>query len=228
MGDYPAIDDLQVDFDRLAEFDRCGWTHSSVYHHFLLENLPAHCQTALEIGCGTGAFARLLAPRSTKVVAFDLSPRMIALAHRRSAAYQNIEYIVADGIAYPLPLASSDCVVSIATLHHLDQTVALARMVDLLKPGGVLLVLDLYRSVTVTDYLMSSLALPVNLCLRLWHGDIKRKTVSVRKAWDAHHRNERIVTLQQARRACAEIIPGAQLRRHLLWRYSIVWTKPVS
>jgi hypothetical protein len=26
----------------------------------------------------------------------------------------------------------------------------------------------------------------------------------------------------------AELLPGVRYRRHLLWRYSLVWTKPVS
>jgi hypothetical protein len=28
------------------------------------------------------------------------------------------------------------------------------------------------------------------------------------------------------RRIAARVLPGARFRRHLLWRYSLVWTKP--
>jgi hypothetical protein len=118
-------------------------------------------------------------------------------------------------------------VVSISTLHHLDLAVALARLADLVSPGGVLLVHDLYRAVSITDYLLSALALPANLLLRLWHGDTRRKPEPVRMAWSAHHRHERILTLLHARRVCAVIMSGVRLRRHLLWRYSIIWTKPI-
>jgi hypothetical protein len=33
-------------------------------------------------------------------------------------------------------------------------------------------------------------------------------------------------TLCEVRRACAGLLPGARALRHLLWRYSRVWTKP--
>lgn len=226
MDDYPALDDLRDDFDRLTAFDTGTWNHNSAYHRYLLRHLLPRFRTVLEIGCGAGAFARLLAQRSQKVLALDLSPRMISLAKERSQRYQNIEYIVADGLSYPLPLAGFDCVVSISTLHHLDLAVALARLADLVRPGGVLLVLDLYRAASIMDHLLSALALPVSLFLRLWHGDARRKPVPVRKAWSAHRCHERIVTLAQAHRICAVTLPGAQLRRHLLWCYSIIWTRP--
>ncbi len=34
-------------------------------------------------------------------------------------------------------------------------------------------------------------------------------------------------TYPQLRRIAAEVLPGARYRRHLLWRYSLIWTKPV-
>ena len=226
MKDYPALDDLRADFDHLADFDAGTWNHSSAYHRFLLKHLQQPCRTALEIGCGSGAFARLLAQHSESVLALDLSPRMISLAIERSTGFQNIDFRVADGLSYPLPTTGFDCVASIATLHHLDLEIALTRLVELLRPGGVLLVLDLYRASSVTDFLISALALPANLFLRVWHGDIKRKSKLIRKAWSAHQCHERLVTMAQARRIGAAILPDARLRRHLLWRYSIIWHKP--
>ncbi|MHB1357797.1 MAG: class I SAM-dependent methyltransferase [Anaerolineae bacterium] len=226
MNDYPALDDLRADFEHLASFDSGTWNHSSAYHQYLLKHLKQPCRTALEMGCGSGAFARLLVQHSEKVLALDLSPRMIELALDRSRGLQNLDYLVADGLSHPLPTAGFDCVASISTLHHLDLANALARLSELLRPGGVLLVLDLYKVSSVTDHLISSLALPVNLFLRVWHGDIRRKSEQVHKAWAAHKCHERLVTMAQARRICAAILPGARIRRHLLWRYSIIWYKP--
>ncbi|GAA1724233.1 hypothetical protein GCM10009680_77520 [Streptomyces yatensis] len=34
------------------------------------------------------------------------------------------------------------------------------------------------------------------------------------------------VTYPEMRAMAAEILPGSLYRRHLLWRYSIVWRKP--
>ena len=66
---------VEADFDRLALLDDEGWTANNQYHDSLLKHVPEHCENALEIGCGTGAFARVLAKRCKQVVALDLSAR---------------------------------------------------------------------------------------------------------------------------------------------------------
>ncbi len=41
----------------------------------------------------------------------------------------------------------------------------------------------------------------------------------------AHAPHEHYLTLSQIRQSCAKILPGAQVGKHLFWRYSIVWKK---
>ena len=79
---------VREDFDRIADLSREeGWDHSAHYHAFLLRQLPPRLHEALEIGCGTGAFARSLAGRSERVLAIDLSPHMIEIAKDRSTRW---------------------------------------------------------------------------------------------------------------------------------------------
>lgn len=66
---------IRDDFDRIALLDRPGWNHNNRYHNFLLARLPLHCESILDIGCGSGEFSRLLAKRCDRVVAIDLSPQ---------------------------------------------------------------------------------------------------------------------------------------------------------
>jgi hypothetical protein len=49
----------------------------------------------------------------------------------------------------------------------------------------------------------------------------------VRAAWAEHEQYDVYPTLSEAREACAQILPGASVRRHLLWRYSVIWRKVV-
>ena len=89
-------DRVREDFDRLADLPESGgWDHNAHYHPFLLKQLPPRLDEALEVGCGTGAFARLLAKRCGTVVAIDLSPRMVEVARARSWEHPNVEYVVA-------------------------------------------------------------------------------------------------------------------------------------
>ncbi|MDQ3474268.1 MAG: class I SAM-dependent methyltransferase [Acidobacteriota bacterium] len=71
---------IQEDFDRIALVSPDGATHNDYYHLFLLRQLPSPCVHSLDIGCGTGSFARRLAERSQQVLALDLSPEMIRIA----------------------------------------------------------------------------------------------------------------------------------------------------
>jgi SAM-dependent methyltransferase len=234
---------IQADFDRIALLGTDGWNHNNHYHNFLLRQVPPDCRQVLEIGCGTGTFSRLLAERSQNVLALDLSPEMIRVARARSAQFPNIEFQVADVMAVlPTPGSSTswkfpaepfDCIASIATLHHLPLREMLLRMKAALKPGGVLLVLDLFEPerdlltpAGLLDAFLNALAVAVSGSLRLIHDSRLRSSREVRDAWAEHERHDSYPTFSQVRELCGDILAGSRVRRHLLWRYSIVWQKP--
>jgi trans-aconitate methyltransferase len=54
---------IREDFDRLAQFDADAWSHNSHYHAYLLRHVPPRCADSLDVGCGAGAFTRLLGQR---------------------------------------------------------------------------------------------------------------------------------------------------------------------
>jgi ubiquinone/menaquinone biosynthesis C-methylase UbiE len=224
---------VQEDFDRIALLSTHEpWTHNRHYHNFLLRQLPAVCENVLEIGCGTGEFSRRLASRSARVMALDLSPEMIRLARSRSSQFSNIDYQVADAMSWTFSKEAFDCVASIATLHHLALPELLSRIKESLKPGGVLLILDLFereRSVLKPegpiDFVLDLSARPISLGLRLLHEGRVLPSRQVRAAWAAHEKHDSYLTLNQVREICREILPGARIRKHLLWRYSVVWRK---
>lgn len=219
-----TLETIREDFDRLALLPD-GWNHNRQYHRWLLRQVPAGCEDALDAGCGTGEFARQLALRSKRVLGVDLSPGMIDQARRRSAGRRALEFRVAD-LMDEASGARFDCIATIATLHHLPLEPALARLAGALRPGGVLLVLDVVASSNVIERLWAARAMPVAIALRLWYKRRLRQTRAERRAWDAHCRNDRYSTLAEVRAACARLLPGARVQSHLLWRYSIVWNKP--
>jgi SAM-dependent methyltransferase len=223
-------DRVREDFDRLAGFpEGSGWDHNSHYHPFLLRQLPECLDEALEVGCGTGTFARLLAERSEVVVAVDLSPRMVEVARTRSKGHPNVEYVVADAASWEFSSERFDCVASIMTLHHLALGPMLVKMRDALKPGGTLLLLDLYQARTATERLVGALAAPASKAIRLAKtGSLsERQPSELREAWEEHGRTDAYPTLDEVGRACEAELREAAVRRHLLWRYTIVWRKPL-
>jgi len=223
------METIRSDFDRLAvlENEPGGWNHNNYYHPYLLRHIPNTCNEGLEIGCGTGAFARLLAGRSQHVLGLDLSPEMIRIARTRSTGLVNLDYQVADILEWPFPREQFDCIASIATLHHLPLDLMLERMKTALKPGGILLVLDLFKAEGLTDLFLNAIAIPANLVMLLTRDGRVRSPEAQRLAWAEHGKHDHNLKVSAVRRICCDILPGAIIRKHLFWRYSLVWSKPV-
>jgi len=224
--DLNPTSQVRADFDRIALVSGEGWNHNDHYHPYLLKHLPHNCQTALDVGCGTGTFARLLAARSQQVVAIDLSPEMIRIARESSIAWPQIDYRVIDLMEWDIPNESFDCIASIATLHHLSLESVLPKLRDALKPGGVLMVLDLYRAETVGDVLRSLAAIPLSVAYKWAKAGRVRQSEEARQAWEAHGANDVYPPVSAVRACCDQFLPGAVVRKHLFWRYSLIWQKP--
>ena len=214
---------IEADFDRLALLDEEGWTANNHYHRLLLRYVPKGCGEALEIGCGTGSFARLLAEKCKRVVAIDLSSEMIRVARARAVGLENVEFELADVMTWDFPKAQFDFICSIATLHHLDQGELLPKMRDALRPRGVLLILDLVRSEGLRDRMLDAVGLGVSGTLRLLHNGRLQPPPEVRKAWEQHGKQDHYSTTKEIRALANEILPGSNVTRRLLWRYTLLY-----
>ena len=94
----------------------------------------------LEIGCGTGSTALLIAPHVATITASDLAPGMIEIANEKLAKerLENVTFKVAEVQQHTSDGASYDAVLALNLLHlvpDLDQ--ALDHIASLTKPGGV-------------------------------------------------------------------------------------------
>ena len=225
MSSQQTVESLQGDFDRIALLPEEKWNHNAHYHNFLLSQVPDDCEQILEIGCGTGKFSHLLAQRSAKVLAMDLSPQMIRVAQGNSARCPNIDFVLGDVFEYPLPANYFDCIATLTTLHHLPLAAVLKKIKEALKPGGVFVCLDLCRSSNAAELFVDAMAYPLGLILRLVNTRKLWPSNELRKAYDDHGKTDSYLTVKQVAQTCAEVMPGARVKRHLLWRYSIVWRK---
>jgi SAM-dependent methyltransferase len=219
------VDQVCEEFDRIALLTETHGGAGGAYHDYVRRQPPHHCENVLEIGCGTGEFTRLLAGRARNVVAVDLSPQMIRLARQNSTSYPHINYLLGDVMSLSLPAEKFDCIVSLATLHHLPPGQALLKVKNALKPNGALIIHDLVADDGLVDGIRSALAYPVSVARRFRATGRLRAPREVREAWRDHGRGEVYLTLSEVRGMCRQYLPGARVRRHLLWRYTIVWCK---
>lgn len=214
------------DFDRIALLMAREPEEPERYSDYLINQVPATCDHALEIGCGFGAFARLLSGRARRVSAIDVSPEMISVARARSTGYANLEFALTDFLHTELPAESYDCVVTLATIHHLPLDESLNRMKRLLCPGGVLILHDLLAPSGIFDKALDVFKLPLSMLKRLRQTGKLRMRPEVRRAWIEHGRHESYLTPREVEKMRDEHLPGARIHLHFLWRYTVVWRKP--
>lgn len=217
---------VREDFDRIASLMASERELPETYADYLLSHVPHGCDHALDIGCGLGAFARRVAGQAGRVTAMDLSPEMIAVARKRSAGFSNLEFVLGDFLRLPLTLESYDCIVTLATMHHLPLKEALSRIKSLLRPGGTLILQDLLAASGPFDRAFDLVRLPISVAVRLRHGGRLRPRPEVRRAWREHGKHESYLTPREVLAMRDEHFPGGLVRRHFLWRYTLVWKKP--
>jgi SAM-dependent methyltransferase len=102
----------------------------------------------LEVGCGTGVHARLLAEAGAHVTAIDLTPTAVELTQRRLALH-GLEANVIEADAEQLPFADAcfDFVWSWGVIHHsADTGRAIAEIARVLRPGGRVALMVYHRS----------------------------------------------------------------------------------
>jgi SAM-dependent methyltransferase len=92
----------------------------------------------LEIGCGTGQATRPLAERGYRVTALDLGAEMVRVARRHLAVFADVEVMLAQFEAWPLPEQPFDAVVAATAFHWVDPTVRMSKTAAALRPGGTL------------------------------------------------------------------------------------------
>jgi len=191
------------------------WNHNIHYHDLVLRAVPAQCRRALDVGRGAGLLTRRLAPYCGDVVGIDTDRDAVAQARAASAGCGSIEFIEGDAMAHPFAESSFDFIAVVAALHHLPLRPALTRFRALLRPGGVIAILGLYRAESFQDHVCAAAALPASLTLRLLrgHADVGAPL------------KEPEETIREIRAAAGSILPGCAFRRCLLFRYSLTWRK---
>jgi 2-polyprenyl-3-methyl-5-hydroxy-6-metoxy-1,4-benzoquinol methylase len=219
---------VREDFDRIALLTEHEGNVNETYSNQLLSHIPKDCDHVLEVGCGFGAFSRLVAHRARCVTGIDLSSQMINVAKGRSANYSNLEFVLDDFLQANFQAESFDCIVTIATLHHLPLDETLVRIKSLLRPGGVLVLHDLLAAGSHIDRAFDVVRLPLSMALQFWRTGRFRARRDVRRAWIEHGKGESYLTPQEVRAMRDEHLPGGRIFRHLLWRYTVVWTKPAQ
>lgn len=192
------------------------WNHNVQYYPEVLAALPPGARSALDVGCGAGMLTRQLRSRVDEVVGID--PDAGSLHAALSVPGDHITYrqvsLLEDHL---LPEDHFDLVACVGALHHMDAAPALARMAQLVRPGGALVVVGPARVDIPRDLpwlLAGVLADRVIVGRRHSYGEFPGPPAR------PMHSHREIAAI------AAAVLPGVRYRRRLYFRYTLVWRRP--
>lgn len=210
---------------------RHPWNHNEHFHRWILRNLPARRETAVDVGCGTGVLAGKLASRFARVTGFDTDEGMAAAAETRLAGDPRVSVMRCgfDAFAAAAGEGEADLITMVAVLHHLDLGDTLARIPRLLAPGGRLLVVGLARAGSPTDVMIDLVSAAANPVVGLVkHPRPARPADGAAAGGPVMPVRDPSATLTEIAAAAAACLPGAAVRRRLFFRYTLRWDKARS
>jgi SAM-dependent methyltransferase len=137
--------------DEWSRFDQTGMSDEDMqqlfeayFSVFPWQSLPPDAE-GFDLGCGSGRWAKLAAPRVGKLHCIDPSIA-IDVARRNLQGMSNCKFHQAGVDDIPLPDHSMDFGYSLGVLHHIPDTqAALASCVAKLKPGAPFLLYLYYK-----------------------------------------------------------------------------------
>jgi ubiquinone/menaquinone biosynthesis C-methylase UbiE len=105
--------------------------------------------TVLDVACGGGVVACAFAPRVAHVTGIDMTPAMLARAaeHAKALGLTNLTWRPGDATQLPFPDGAFSLVLTRFSFHHfLEPLTVLEEMVRVCRPGGRVVVCDMFAS----------------------------------------------------------------------------------
>ena len=144
-----VVNDFGLEWDaynqlELKDAEQCQM-FQKYFHIFPFASLPK-CASGFDLGCGSGRWAVLVAPRVGFLHCIDPAEAALAVARRRLQKFDNVACHLASVDDIPLPEASQDFGYSIGVLHHIPDTIlAMKSCIAKLKPDAPFLLYLYYR-----------------------------------------------------------------------------------
>jgi len=125
-----------------AAYDRRAWAATAARHRaaYSFAQVHARGRRVVEVGCGTGHGARLLAEVASQVLAIDISAAAIAAA-AASVGKANVSFRRADAMELSPAELQCDLLVAFQVVEHLPDAERFAALAaEATRPRGVLLI----------------------------------------------------------------------------------------
>ncbi len=147
--DPDTVDSFGDEWVRMHQSDLSDAEKKAIFQDYFemfpFEQLPASA-SGFDMGCGSGRWATLVAPRVAHLCCIDPSQQALQVAMNNLAGHSNVEFLQESVDCVARPADGYDFGYSLGVLHHVpDTAAAIASCAGLLKPGAPFL-LYLYYS----------------------------------------------------------------------------------
>jgi SAM-dependent methyltransferase len=141
--DHKTVESFGKEWTRFDQSGMTGNEQKKIFDEYFSifpwQELPP-LAVGLDIGCGSGRWAALVAPKIGHLHCLDASAEALAIAHRKLADRDNVSFYCESVGSMPFEESSLDFCYSLGVLHHVPDTADAIRMcAKVLKPGAPML-----------------------------------------------------------------------------------------
>lgn len=189
------------------------WNHNYAYHKWIIKNIKGY--SILDVGCGDGTLAFKLANNCKKVTGIDINKASINKAYKNN----NVCFINGDYLEYDFKSEKYDCILFVASIHHMDMEKALLKSIQLLNNNGRIIIVGLSNPSTIIDYIIEVLRIIPSFII----SKMKKNKTSEEMNIDV---NYNIPPFREVKRTCQKILKkNFKIKYALHYRYLLIWDK---
>jgi ubiquinone/menaquinone biosynthesis C-methylase UbiE len=138
--------------DEWSRFNQDGLSHKAreqIFHDYFSIfpwELLSQNASGVDVGCGSGRWAALVAPKVGRLLLLDASGDALAVARKNLADAPNVRFEKASVGSLPLEDSSLDFAYSLGVLHHVPDTATAIRSISVKLKSGAPFLVYLYYS----------------------------------------------------------------------------------
>ncbi len=193
------------------------WNHNYAYHKWIKKNIKSD-SVILDVGCGNGTLIFELANSHKKIYGIDINLETIKNA-KRNNEYKNVFFINDNFLNYDFENIKFDCIIFVASIHHMNMEKALIKSMNLLNENGKIIIVGLSRPSTVLDYIVEIMRVVPSFII----SKIKNNKPSEKLNIDTSYN---FPTLNDVKMVCKKVLKkNFKIRYALHYRYLLIWDK---
>lgn len=191
------------------------WNHNVAYYDWI-KNTTIACKDILDVGCGDGSLVRYLDDGKRNLVGIDVDQSCIKHALNESNS-DNVQFFCTHFEAYDSG-QKYDAVIFIASIHHMDMSVALEKAKSILKPDGMILIVGLAKPSNFLDWVVEAFrVIPCAIVSRIRHiQSCEENNIPV-----SYH----FPTMNEIRATANALLPSYKMKYGLFYRYLLWWKR---